>query len=41
MNLIKSTVYKLTQTESPLELALFTIYGGFLLFVINSIMTGV
>jgi hypothetical protein len=41
MNLIKSVVYKLTGTENPLELALFTVYGAFLLFVINSVLTGV
>lgn len=41
MNLVKSIVYKLTGTETPLELAAFTLYGAFLLFVINSVMTGV
>ena len=41
MNLVKSVVYKLTGTENPLELALFTVYGAFLLWVINSVLTGV
>ena len=41
MNLIKSVVYKITGTENPMELALFTVYGAFLLFVINSVLTGV
>jgi len=41
MNLLKSVVYALTQTETPLELAAFTVYGAFLLWVINSVLTGV
>ena len=41
MNLVKSVVYKLTGTETPLELAAFTVYGAFLLWVINSVLTGV
>jgi len=41
MNLVKSIVYKLTGTETPLELAAFTMYGAFLLWVINSVLTGV
>ena len=41
MNLLKSVVYTLTGTRNPLELAAFTAYGAFLLFVINSVMTGV
>jgi len=44
MNLLKSVVYsliyKLTGTENPLELAAFTVYGAFLLWVINSVLTG-
>lgn len=38
MNLIKSVVYKLTGTENPVELALFTFYGAFLIWVIFDVM---
>ena len=41
MNLIKSVVYTLTGTRNPLELAAFTVYGAFLLWVIDSVLTGV
>ena len=41
MNLVKSVVYALTGTQNPLELVGFVVYGAFLLFVINSVMTGV
>ena len=45
MNRFKSVacavVYTLTGTRNPLELAAFIMYGAFLLWVINSVLTGV